>query len=511
MQKSSKDNMQKSSKDKSKKVPFKFSMGGKNRFLWRGSATSIYFLLWEIFVALSLVIVLLCTFTQQYVTFKSYNEQASREIAEKGRNIENRLEMGLPDWVGGNYSGYVRMLATEYDVDVYVLDEAGQVLFPRELNFDEEAPEVEDSLDFSDKMEELFLQISQNENAVYASEAGYVYATNVQMFPNVNTYLYVEKSLEFIETVNKLMSVRVVLISVFVFILSFAVTSAVAGWLTDPITEMTKKARRLAQGDFEVDFHGSDYGKEMVELAEALNFARDELSKTDRMQRELIANVSHDFKTPLTMIKGYASMIIEISGDNPEKRNKHAQVIVSEADKLTSLVGDVLDLSKINADMDALKMQKMDVSTCLYETLDRFDYLCETQGYHFVLDIDQGLYTYADERKIGQVLYNLISNAINYTGEDRVVYVRLKKEGEDFFRFSVQDTGKGIPSKELVNIWDRYYRVSEAHKRPIQGTGLGLSIVKAILEKHKFYYGAESEEGKGSTFYVLFPLFSPNA
>ena len=107
--------------------------------------------------------------------------------------------------------------------------------------------------------------------------------------------------------------------------------------------------------------------------------------------------------------------------------------------------------------------------------------------------------------KIGQVLYNLIGNAVNYTGEDKRVLVSLKGEGE-VFRFAVTDTGAGIKQEELADIWDRYYRSSEAHKRPVQGTGLGLSIVKTILERHGFRFGVESEPEKGSTFFVFFSL-----
>ena len=499
---------EKETKGSPKKKPSKLHRW-KN-LLRRRNVTSIYFLLWAIFVTLSFVILTMSVFMQQYVAYKSYKEEASKELVEKGGLVTASLSSPLPDWTGGNYSGYIRTLEREYDVRIYVLNEEGRVIFPRELHFDENAPIVEEKLDFSDKMEELLAHIEGKEHTMYESSAEYVYASKLELFPDTSTYLYVGKPLQFIETVNARMSTRMILISVFVFILSFAVTSAVAGWFTDPITEMTKKAHRLAQGDFEVDFHGSDYGKEMVELAEALNFARDELSKTDRMQKELLANVSHDFKTPLTMIKGYASMIIEISGENPEKRNKHAQVIVSEADRLASLVNDVLDLSKINSDMAALKLQEVDMSAYLHETMDRFAYVRETQGYQFIMDVDEGLFTYADEQKIGQVLYNLLSNAINYTGEDKKVYVSLKKESEESFRFSVRDTGKGIGKAEISNIWDRYYRAKEVHQRPIQGTGLGLSIVKAILEKHKFYFGVDSEMGKGSTFYVLFPLLEEN-
>jgi signal transduction histidine kinase len=140
----------------------------------------------------------------------------------------------------------------------------------------------------------------------------------------------------------------------------------------------------------------------------------------------------------------------------------------------------------------------------VYEVLNRFEYLAETQGYQFIVDIDEEIYTRADELKIGQVLYNLIGNAVNYTGEDKKVFVRLKRD-ENGAKFSVCDTGKGIKDEELSTIWERYYRSSEMHKRPVKGTGLGLSIVKSVLERHGFVYGARSRVGAGSEFYVVFP------
>jgi signal transduction histidine kinase len=267
---------------------------------------------------------------------------------------------------------------------------------------------------------------------------------------------------------------------------------------------MTDKAKRFASGDYNVDFHGVDYGSEMVALAETLNFARDEISRADTMQRELIANVSHDFKTPLTMIKAYSSMIIEISGDNPEKRNKHAQVIIDEADRMTSLVEDVLEISKLRSGIDVLKMTEFDLSSYVYEILDRFAFLKEKDGYVFETDVDEDVCIVADEIKIGQVLYNLIGNAVNYTGEDKKVFVALKRSADGTAKFSVTDTGAGISEEDRANIWARYYRSSEVHKRPVKGTGLGLSIVKTVLDKHEFSCGVTSGGG-GSTFYVVFP------
>ena len=484
------------------------------RFYRAQRSTSIYFLLWAVFTVLSLFIVLSVSLSQQFVLTQTYKGQASREVTEKGEKIEREILSGAPEWTGGNFSGYVRMLSLVHNVQLYILDENGAVLFPQEPNFNPDAPEVQQQYDFTEVMPTLLKNLADSKEnyTVYEGNGAYVYATKLELYKDVDSYMYVGKSLDLIETVSARMKTRVALSAVFVFVLAFAVTSAVAGWLSNPITEMTKKARRLAQGNFDVDFRGEMYGKELVELAEALNFARDELSKTDRMQKDLIANVSHDFKTPLTMIKGYASMIMEISGDIPEKRNKHAQVIVDEADRLASLVNDVLDLSKITSGIEELKSTVFDMSAYLDEVLGRFDYLKETKGYRFVTEIEDNLFTRGDEVKLGQALYNLIGNAVNYTGDDKTVYVRLKKEDGKIIRFSVTDTGKGIKEEELPEIWNRYYRSAETHKRPVRGTGLGLSIVKTILERHGFVFGVESEVGKGSTFYVLFPLvFDENA
>ena len=486
---------------------------GVPKFRRKQRAASVYFLLCTVFAVLSLVVVLVFSIPQQYIFSRTYQKEASESVLAKGRVIGYDLEDGLPQGWESGWSAYVRKLSYAHQVRVFIFTEQGEVLYPEEVTA---PPTQEGSNDSSGRLPAGDAGISdgltaahigkingeQSGYVVYRGDGEYVYGQKVTIGGKTG-YLYVGQSLELMTTALKSMSTRIVLLAIFVFMLSFFVSSAVAGWLVKPMAEMTEKARRLAQGDFDRDFHGTDYGKEMVELADALNHARDELSKTDRMQKEVIANVSHDFKTPLTMIKAYASMIIEISGDIPEKRNQHAQVIIDETDRLTSLVSDVLDLSKISSGIQPLQVQPTDISVCVHEALRRFEYLKETQGYRFETDIDEGLFAMVDELRLGQAIYNLIGNAVNYTGEDKRVIVRLKRETEGF-RFSVTDTGAGIPKEELNEIWDRYYRSSSSHKRPVQGTGLGLSIVKTILEKHNLTFGVNSEVGKGSTFYVCF-------
>ena len=486
----------------------------KMRYKFRQRKTSMFFVLWAAFAMFSFLLLFVFSVSQRYVLKDTYSKEAVRSLGEKGKRIYREIRQAPPVEFGQNYDGFIRYLSVREEVQICILDGDGNLLMPLEENIDPSSPLWGESYDFTDEIKVHKEQLEKNGatlengvNVIYSTDGGVVFGVIMPAKNGVgeNTYLYVYQSMKFVQVVEHSLNVRMLWIAVFVFALSFAVSSAISGAITRPIDEISAKAKRLATGDFDVDFQGEDYLEEMDALSASLNFAKDELSKADRMQKELIANVSHDFKTPLTMIKAYAEMIVEFAGDDKMKRDKSARVIMEEADRLASLVSDVLDISKIRSGIQQLDLQPFDVCAYLHEILARFDYLTETQGYSFEVDADKGLYTVADQTKIGQVMYNLIGNAVNYTGDDKRVLVRLKKE-RDVIRFSVTDTGSGIKPEEIDGIWERYYRSSEAHKRPVQGTGLGLSIVKTILDRHQFLYGIESEYGHGSTFYVILPL-----
>lgn len=462
------------------------------------NSTSINVLLWSVFTALSLFIVLVFGISSQLIASQTYKNETEIEVRSKGKAIQTALSQPLPPEFQGNQSAYLRYLAKINDVEAYVLSKTGDVLYPQDL-----WTEDTDEFHFKEKMEVVLKEMGDGTVAVFDDKDEYVYSAKITLYGE-DAYLYVGRSLQLMDTVLSATSKRMVLVSVFVFVMSFAVSGAVSAWFTRPLAEMAGKADALAKGDFSVDFHGYNYGREMIELADRLNYARDEIAKADGMQKELISNVSHDFKTPLTMIKAYASMIMEISGEIPEKRNKHAQVIIDEADRLALLVNDVLAISKMRSGIEEMQKIHFDLSAYLQEVLERFAYL-EAMGYVFETDVDEDVFTVGDELKLGQVLYNLIGNAVNYTGEDKRVIIKLKKRG-NVARLLVRDTGAGIEQDELANIWARYYRSKEMHKRPVHGTGLGLSIVKTVLEKHAFAFGVDSKVGKGTVFYVDFPL-----
>lgn len=281
--------------------------------------------------------------------------------------------------------------------------------------------------------------------------------------------------------------------------LSIMISIFLSSKITEPITKITNKAKKLGNGDVEVSFDESGI-KEIDELSETLMQAQREMMKTDELRRDLMANVSHDLKTPLTMIKAYAEMIKDISYKDLDKMNEHLDIIVGETDRLTVLVNDILDLSKMQSNADTLCLEKFDLAADIKEIVKRYQIIKETEKYTINVFIPDNIIIKADKKKINQVIYNLINNAINYTGDDKIVTVRVSKH-KKYYLVEVIDTGKGIKESELPYIWNKYYKNDKKHQRNVVSTGLGLSIVKEILELHGYEYGVTSVLKKGSTFY----------
>jgi signal transduction histidine kinase len=235
-----------------------------------------------------------------------------------------------------------------------------------------------------------------------------------------------------------------------------------------------------------------------------LEYASRELAKTDNLQKELISNISHDLRTPLTMIKGYSEVMRDIPGENTPE---NIQVIIDETTRLSELVNDMLDLSRIQSGTRKPEYECFSITDTVKDTLTRYEKLIKQDGYNIEFISDGEAMVIADRGMILQVIYNLINNAINYTGDDKRVTVK-QTITEEAVVISVSDTGEGITEKDLEQIWGRYYRVDKMHRRATIGTGLGLSIVKQILEIHNTSFGVDSEKGKGSTFWFELSLAS---
>jgi len=323
-------------------------------------------------------------------------------------------------------------------------------------------------------------------------------------------YLYLRSYVPPIDSAISALRSQFLLMAVILLALSLIAAQIISKKMSQPIIRLTKTAEKLAQGDLDVEFDRSSGYTELEKLSETLNYATRELSKTDAYRKEFIANLSHDLKTPLTIIKFYSELIHDISGENPEKRSAHSEMIIKEADRLTDMVNEVLELSKLESLTEGgggVEMQTVDLSACVQRTLDSFDAFREREGYVFHTQIAENLLVRGNAPVLARALYNLLSNAVNYTGEDKQIRVSFAASPDGkHARFAVMDTGEGIPADKLDSIWERYYKGGETHKRALVGTGLGLSIVKQSLELHNARFGVDSKEGEGSTFWFELPL-----
>lgn len=322
-----------------------------------------------------------------------------------------------------------------------------------------------------------------------------LYAINL----NNGNYVFLNTTLEDMNSATALLKKQLIYLILILIVASSIVAIFVSRRLNRPILKIISTAREMGKGNFNVKFEKSNV-QELDELCDVLTVAASEMNKTEELKRDLLANVSHDLKTPLTMIRAYAEKVRDITYKDAKKREKDLNVIIEETERLNNLVNDLLDLSKIQAGECDLNITEYDIVKNIKEILKRYDIVVDREGYSFELDMPTSAKVKADKTKIEQVIYNLINNAIEHTGDDLKVKITVKKQ-LDSVLISITDTGVGLTEEEKSLVWNRYYKKEKKHKRNVVGSGIGLSIVKGILESHKCEYGIDSKKGEYTTFY----------
>lgn len=312
-------------------------------------------------------------------------------------------------------------------------------------------------------------------------------------------YVFANTTLEPIDSSINLLKSQFVYVAILVLFLSLLISYYFSKRLASPIIKMNTSAKKLAKKEYNVTFSCETEVKELKELSDTLNKAAKELGKTEELQREFLANVGHDLKTPLTMIEAYAASARDLNYNKKAKRERDLNIIIDEAERLNMLVNDILLLSKMQSKTIAINKEKFNITDLITEILERFK-IYENDGYNFEFKKDINYFIEADKKQIERVIYNLIINAINYVGTDKTIKIILKQEN-NLLSVMIKDNGLGIKDEDKKLVWNKYYRTNKKHRRNNLGTGLGLSIVKEILEVHNFDYGVDSEYKKGSSFY----------
>ncbi len=390
------------------------------------------------------------------------------------------------------------IIYNENNSEVYYSDSLGQLcMLDSSITIGEETFVIKNEPSkFIDKIKESSPYTLSIDSSITGTEMvlyGKQIKTNL-----ANYYLVINTPLEPVESYINFIMNQYLYIAVFVIIIALIVSFFLAQRISNPIVKMKNEANKLAEGNYDVKFEANSFS-EINDLANTLDDATNKLSQINDLRKDLVANVSHDIKTPLTMIRAYAEMIKDISGDNPIKRNEHLDVILMETEYLNKLVSDMSELSKLQSGIIELNRDNFDLKDCTNRVIDLLKQIIVEKKIDLITNLDDCV-IYADEIKMSQVVYNFLSNAIKHSNDEGKIIINIIKS-EDNVRLEVIDFGEGISQEALPYIWDRYYKVDKNFNRNVNSTGLGLAIAKAILEAHKANYGVESKLGEGSKFY----------
>ena len=457
---------------------------------------TLTFKLWGYFITFAILIFIVLWFMQVIFLQSYYSSMKKSEIIRLSDEVEE-------EYFNGDYADKIDKLAYKNATYVFLFDTEGNVKYasageninglniqsinrPITFNMDEITKKMINSsngkLSYTLKLDRFKTEI-------------FVYG---RLLKDKNTCLVMVTSIDPIDATTNVLKSQLVYVTVIALIISSVVSIFLSKRISHPLQEMTNAAKKLGQGNYDVEFKKSGY-VEIDELSDTLNYATKKLKQTDEVRKELIANVSHDLKTPLTMIKAYSEMIRDLSGENKEKREEHLNVIIEETDRLTRLVSDMMDLSKIESGLTTLTKTEFNLSEVVKKIVSGFN-IIQDKNCSIKVDVPNEAYVLADKTKIEQVVYNLVANAINHSGENKDIKIKIVSNSKRY-KLLVEDNGPGIKKEDLTNIWNRYYKTADTYKRANSGSGLGLSIVKNILDKHNSNFGVDSIVGKGTTFY----------
>ena len=324
-----------------------------------------------------------------------------------------------------------------------------------------------------------------------------------------NGYYYLIRSpLESIKESAAISNNFYLFVGVVIILISGLLILLITNRITRPISELTRLSEKMSNLDFEaryeshagneIDVLGDNFNKmsrklenTISELKSANNKLQKDIEdkiKIDEMRKEFLDNVSHELKTPIALIQGYAEGLNENISDDPESRAFYCEVIMDEASKMNKLVKNLLTLNQLESGKDAPMMERFDIVSLILGVLQSMHILIEQKEATVIFEAQDPVYVWADEFKTEEVVTNYTSNALNHLDGERKVEIKILQEA-DCVKVTVFNTGTPIPEEDLPNLWNKFYKVDKARTREYGGSGIGLSIVKAIVEGMNQKYG----------------------
>jgi len=471
----------------------------RNRIIWK---------FFGAFIFLTLIVVLVLSFFVSIKLSDNFEQKITEELQSNAILVSDILKTDLLEGQQKIIREKTLALADKLSLRITVINEQGNVLAdsekdPAEMENHRDRPEVISA------METGFGQSTRpSETLGYNTKYVAVSAKDGNRILGI-----VRFALPLSEVQLQIRLIyRVVLFGALAAILiALTVAYFISKSITSPIAQMKETAQRIAKGDFskKVRIKSKD---ELGELAKSLNIMSDELQQKienlkqmDRVRTDFVANVSHELKTPLTLIKGYIETLEDKAIDDKEKARKFVSIIKEHSGRLENIINDLLSLSELELSNDSVKKVEFDLKVLIDDLSLSFGHALVAKKQSLSIDSQGNDFKIkADPNKIEQVFVNLIDNAIKYTSQGGKIVVALFEQ-QDQLTVTVEDNGIGIPEEHLNRVFERFYRVDKARSRQLGGTGLGLSIAKHIVLAHKGKINIESQTNKGTTVSVTLP------
>ena len=450
-----------------------------------------------------------------------YMREKRRTLIQANDELEERL---LRDGaVTDDTKLYLRRIKENYNIEIFLWDSAQSVIYSSTAG--DVLKGSNNLIDYILGKNQTMGLIEETENyeinKVYDRTSGASYMELFSFFVG-GSFSLMRVPLQSIQETVRMVNQFHIYVALFV-----AAVGVLAVWrltknMTDPILHLSSLAERMAKLDFTARYEGED-NREIAMLGESMNYMSARLEQTilelktanlelkrdieqktriDEMRREFLANVSHELKTPIALVQGYAEGLKEGVNDDPETMEWYCDVIIDEASKMNLMVKKLLTLNQIEAGREQLSMEHFDLIPVIRGVLNSYKLPIEQKEAKLVLESPKSLYIWADEYMAEEVIRNYVGNALNHLDGERKILVFVEKRG-DKACIQVRNTGAPIPEGDIGRIWDKFYKVDKARTREYGGSGIGLSIVRAVMESHNCAYGVKNEED-GVSFFCEF-------
>lgn len=453
------------------------------------------------------ILVIIVLLIGVFIALASYTTYATQKVlvGEKQNNLINEAtllsEQTISSYIQGITSlEYLQIRFNEFEdtlkTSVWFFSAEGDLIAASNSDNYNSLPKNIKNLDENINLKKGFTQTG-NFNNIFSGTMISI-GIPIYMEENLKGYLILHTSMTELDSLqDNILGILYMPFLVMILVVGI-VLAYLSGTVLRPIAKINDTAREYAKGNFEAKT-GVKRKDELGELSDSMEYMASELSKLDEYRKNFIANISHDFRSPLTSIKGYLEAMLD--GTIPvEKYDRYLNIVLNESKRLTKLTTGLLELNDFDTYGPILKRQIFDIVDVIKTTRNTVEGLCEEKNIDFRLKCPaEDTIVYADKMKIGQVVYNLIDNAIKFSPKNGRITVKVYDKNGKLF-VSVKDEGPGIEKDKQNKVWDRFYKTDSSRGRDKQGTGLGLSITREIIKAHNENINLVSTEGAGSEF-----------